>query len=512
MDYEKQVSRRSFLGLLGSGAVAFAAASTGLNSFIGKASAAAPASAVPLPFPALQPVLAAKLITAGGFKADQLAADGTAFKGGSYGIGGGFISYFDSEEADKGLLWINHTPAPGGNSAEGRGASVVSVKRTAGGGWKLDNDSKHARRITPGTRVELTGPARGTRSVNGASSVQGLWTNGTGGRTPWGTVLAGEQPNDTDAAAAGINPASYGWLAEADPADAGFQVRKHTALGRFTHGQAASALASDGRAVIYMSGGQVLYKFISSGRYNAADGTSNSSLLEKGTLYAANISGGEWIELDIKAVRKVIANPAYRVPQGVNRLREDLLSQLRGQADVLVYAQEAALVLGATRLDRAAGAAVHPADGSFFLAQTGSEDTGSSFGSILRLIEENGDAGSLRFEADPAAHGGRLAGFSSPSGIAFDESGKLWVASDMPASRIGAGAYAAFGSNSLQALPPGKESLGSAEAFAYAPEGSAFSLPAFGPGGTVFTAISQTEKGSTGGSSLPSGLIAIRKG
>ena len=67
-----------------------------------------------------------------------------------------------------------------------------------------------------------------------------------------------------------------------------FQVRKHTALGRFHHENAAMGLTNDGRVVVYM-GDDVkdacVYKYISNGKYEkSASRDENSKLLEEGTL------------------------------------------------------------------------------------------------------------------------------------------------------------------------------------------------------------------------------------
>ena len=70
--------------------------------------------------------------------------------------------------------------------------------------------------------------------------------------------------------AAGLNENHYGWIVEVDPFDPNFQVRKHTALGRFHHENAAMGLTNDGRVAVYM-GDDVkdacVYKFISKNKY-----------------------------------------------------------------------------------------------------------------------------------------------------------------------------------------------------------------------------------------------------
>ena len=63
-----------------------------------------------------------------------------------------------------------------------------------------------------------------------------------------------------------------------------FQVRKHTALGRFHHENAAMGLTNDGRVVVYM-GDDVkdacVYKYISKGTYENLAGKANSKLIRR---------------------------------------------------------------------------------------------------------------------------------------------------------------------------------------------------------------------------------------
>ena len=106
-----------------------------------------------------------------------------------------------------------------------------------------------------------------------------------------------------------------------------FQVRKHTALGRFHHENAAMGLAKDGQVVVYMGDDKTdacVYKFISKDKYDKSNGKENSALLEEGTLYVANMGSGKWVPLTIETVQKL----AKRIKQ--------ILSKFKTQADVLV--------------------------------------------------------------------------------------------------------------------------------------------------------------------------------
>ncbi|MDQ6422912.1 DUF839 domain-containing protein [Paenibacillus sp. LHD-117] len=489
-----QMSRRKFLGFLGSSAATIAVASTGLGPLVEKAEAAAGGSPAALPFPSLKPMKASELTAPIGYSIDSIQPVGS---------GGGNLVFMQGASANEGILWVSRSLA-GASDPRERGASIIGVKREPGGAWKADKSVAGSRRITAMDRVQLTGPAKGSKAMNGSSVAQGLWSNGSVGRTPWGTVLAGERPDDADAIRAGINPPSYGWIGEADPKDAGFGVRKHTALGRFAHGDATVVVTSSGRIAVYMGGEHALYKFISSAKYDPAKGSGNSALLEDGKLYAANLSAGRWVELTSEAAGRVLADPAYRVPAGVNRLREELLVLLKEQAGVLTNAHEAAFVLGATKLEGAYGVALHPADGSLFVAQRGNDGSGNGHGSILRIVENGNDAEAVAFESDLVVAGGRQAAISSPGALAFDNSGRLWAASGIAADQLHQGAFAAFGSNALYALTPQGESFGQAQAFAYAPGDGAMSLPAFGPSGTLFASV-------IGADGKQSGVYAFRQ-
>lgn len=105
----------------------------------------------------------------------------------------------------------------------------------------------------------------------------------------------------TGAAALAAASAGLGTLAttaEAAPADnKTFQVRKHTALGRFHHENTAMGLSKNGRVVVYMGDDKkdaCVFKYVSNGQFDKAAGRNNSKLLENGTLYGANFKKGTW--------------------------------------------------------------------------------------------------------------------------------------------------------------------------------------------------------------------------
>ena len=80
-----------------------------------------------------------------------------------------------------------------------QGMSVVELqRRKVGEPWSYVVDGRRNRRITVETVFELTGPAAGSDLVKTAADPEGRWVKGTlgncsGGTTPWGTVLSGEE-------------------------------------------------------------------------------------------------------------------------------------------------------------------------------------------------------------------------------------------------------------------------------------------------------------------------------
>ena len=190
--------------------------------------------------------------------------------------------------SNHGLLWVNHeyssdvfvqgSKTNGKYSAEQiekmlyvQGGSIIEVVGDKKGGWKMDTTSKYARRITGLTDFALTGPAAGTSTVGGKTTVQGTFANCSGGKTLWNTVLSAEENYEETAKDAGLDSTHYGYIIEVDPFDVDdktFPVRKHTALGRFNHENAAMGIAKSGQVVVYMGDDKkdaCVYKFVSNG-------------------------------------------------------------------------------------------------------------------------------------------------------------------------------------------------------------------------------------------------------
>lgn len=367
------------------------------------------------------------------------------------------------------------------------GFTVVEVRRGGRGEWSYVSDSPHNRRLTGATPMALRGPAAGHPLVRTAADPAGLTVLGTlnncaGGVTPWGTFLSGEEnlynyfdgkPDDLaderlralhkryglgaprygwgrhhgrfDLRREPNEPNRFGWVVEIDPYDPGSVPVKQTALGRMAHEGATVILAPSGRPVVYMGDDarfEYLYKFVADGRYDPGDRAGAMRLLERGTLYVARFrddGGGDWLPLVL----------------GSGPLTE--AAGFRSQAEVVINARRAADLLGATKMDRPEDVEPNPVTGKVYAVMTGNERrtaaqvdranprAGVKFGHIIELIEDAGDHTATRFRwemfilaGDPsnpkhqAAYQGRtdVNPLAMPDNIAFDDGGRMWVATD----------------------------------------------------------------------------------
>ena len=405
-----------------------------------------------------------------------------------FGMGHDGMHFFPIDRR-RGLLVVNHeavddaimfNAAPDFSDLETvrrhQAAHGVAVCELAlqGGEWKVVA-SRRARRITPLTEMELTGPAAGSPGLRtpldpSGRKVLGTVNNCANGATPWNTYLtceenfngyfgrkdggspsAQEQAYGIAAAPSsnkwyladdrfdfGLNPGEpnrFGYVVEIDPFDARSKPKKRTALGRLKHENAAFAEAADGRAVIYTGDDerfQHLYKYVSARPWREMR-RRNVSPLDEGTLYVARLDAdgsGSWLPL----------TPAT-VPGFTNL------------ADILIHTRTAARNAGATPMDRPEWVAVHPgaagvAYGTFTnnTARTAADAANPRFpnpsGHILRWQNHGGDHGATGFVWSVFALAGSGLGtgdgstippadfFGSPDGLAFDASGRLWIETD----------------------------------------------------------------------------------
>ncbi|MEK3856027.1 PhoX family protein [Cytobacillus sp. FSL H8-0458] len=501
-----ELNRRKFLTYVGTGVGALTVASTGLGAMVPKAEAKGVEAASQLfgfqkkisglNFKPIDPTDTDDLVLPRGYKYDVVAAYGDVInkKGDTFGFNNDFTLYFPIDKDKRGLLWVNHEyssdlfvhgarPANGKYTAAqiqkmlyNQGGSIIEVYRDKEGTWKMDTDSKYARRITGLTPFQLTGPAKGSKAVGGATNVQGTFANCSGGMTLWGTVLSAEENFESTSKDAGLNDTHYGWIVEIDPFDPNFKPRKHTALGRFNHENAAVGLSNDNRVVVYMGDDKkdaCVYKFISKNKYVKSRGKANADLLEEGTLYVANMGSGKWVPLTIENVQKAAKGNA------------DLLKKFQTQADVAVHCHEAALLVGGTPTDRPEDVEISPFDKTVFIAHTNNDKHGNFHGHITRFIEEGDDLGALTFDFEIFAAGGKQSGFSAPDNLTFDSLGNLWTVTDMSSSKLNTGIYTHFANNGMFVIPTIGKNTGEAFQFASAPVEAELTGPSFTPNETT---------------------------
>jgi secreted PhoX family phosphatase len=350
------------------------------------------------------------------------------------------------------------------------GLSVVELERVGRTGeWRVvpvRRARRYNRRLTTETAFRLTGPAAGSPLLRTAAdpagrTVYGTLNNCSGGVTPWGTMLSGEENfnqyfvggDQVDAdqkpalARYGIETTTrypsgsrrwdtvdarfdlsqhpneanrFGWIVEVDPYDRTSVPRKHTALGRFKHEGANIRLASDGRAVAYMGDDErfdYLYKFVSEKRMrrgsSAAARAHNMTLLDSGTLYVAKFGFTSQSEIDGSG--KLPSDGAFDGDGEWVPLVRGNRSLVPGMSvdEVLVHTRLAADQMGATKMDRPEDVQPNPRTGKVYAALTNNSDRGKSgakegptevaprrenrHGHVLELTERRNDAAAERF-------------------------------------------------------------------------------------------------------------------
>jgi secreted PhoX family phosphatase len=239
-----------------------------------------------------------------------------------------------------------------------------------------------------------------------------------------GGGFADRTPRQFNVAVNPRGPSLYGWVVEIDPYDPTSTPKKRTALGRKKNECATTALAHDGRVAVYMGDDQRdehVYKFVSRGRFDAANRAANMDLLDDGQLYCAQFDengSGRWIAITLDA-----ANAAAAAEESPIRFRDE--------ADLLMRVRDAARFLGATPMDRPEDIEAVCGDnwrglGPVLIACTNNSERGFAHpgnprrddperpyaaqsnlaGHILRIDEAGGDSAAMRFTWDIFAMGG----------------------------------------------------------------------------------------------------------
>ncbi|WP_406171693.1 PhoX family protein [Streptomyces sp. NBC_00996] len=344
-------------------------------------------------------------------------------------------------------------------AAHGLSAVVVQNDHRTG---KLTAVSRHPlnRRVTATTEFRLTGPAAGSDLLKTSADptgrkVLGTLNNCSGGTTPWGTTLHGEEnfnqyfANSSRATdkryGIGTGPTErkwerfdkrfdvaqepnevhrFGYVVEFDPYDPTSTPRKHTALGRFKHEAATVRLTEDGRPVVYTGDDErfdYFYKFVGSKRMKKGPSRAvrehNLSLLDEGTLYVAKLTGDS-PAADIDGSGTLPADGEFDgsgewIPLAT-ATADGAVSHVDGMTaeEVFVFTRLAGDKVGATKMDRPEDIQPSPHTGKVYVVLTNNTNRGKTgfaaadeanprnankHGHILELTERRNRAESTTF-------------------------------------------------------------------------------------------------------------------
>ncbi len=358
----------------------------------------------------------------------------------------------DPKAADRALLAINHewvTPAllhPANPYAPPRpaqevdietaamGVTVVEIAKDAEGRFRYLTKSPYNRRITTLTGIELSGPLRGHAKLRTRYSPEGTRTRGTVNncgtcRTPWGTLLTGEEnwapffARDADDAKhrsaaenyaltryglpAGAQQAyewntvpegsdrhirwntsvtgdssdgrddyrhdinGQGYMTEIDPYDAESVIHKRTALGRFAHEGAAFSLPKRGEPLaVYMGDdarGEYIYKFVSDAPWHPEDASAENRVAVGDKYLNHGKLYAARFDADGTGEWLLLdrANPAVADYDRYG---------FTDEGDVFLHARIAADAVGATRMDRPEWSTINPDNGDVYITLTNNRD------------------------------------------------------------------------------------------------------------------------------------------
>ena len=342
-------------------------------------------------------------------------------------------------------------------SREAHGLTVIELERRhKNAPWSVDVNGKKNRRFLIDTEYEFTGPAAGsdllrTKDYPKGDKAQGTLGNCSGGLTPWGTVVSGEENFNSYFKAQGTSAADkrygldsedsangwendvdrfdtnkpgyaneanrFGWIVEVDPWDPESTPVKHTNMGRFKHEGANVTISDSGHAVAYMGDDEkfdYLYKFVSAGTYVEGDREHNRTLLTDGDLFVAKFTGNS-PKSEIDGSGDVPSDGEFDGSGQWLPLVKDGKSQVSGFSveEVLVNTRLAADKVGPTKMDRCEDVEPNPVNGRIYVACTNNSDRGTSGkagadeanprtenrdGHIVEITERSGDHTGTNFD------------------------------------------------------------------------------------------------------------------
>jgi secreted PhoX family phosphatase len=356
----------------------------------------------------------------------------------------------DPQNSDRALLGINHeyiTPQflhAAGPSARPRpasetdieidchGVAIVEFAKTAGKFAYVQNSSFN-RRITGLTEIEIAGPARAHALLVTKFSPTGTKTRGTlnncgTGKTPWGTLLTGEENwtgyffraagdnllrpakvntamarygrNATDTGAASSR---YGWetagaddkyarwntsqtgvsadgsddyrneingqgfVTEIDPYSATSVIKKRTALGRMAHESAAFATPVAGKPLAVYMGDDAQGEYVYKFVSTASWSAADATASDRVAVGDKYLDAGKLYAAKFNADGSgawVELSMANATVAGYATYA------FADDADVLLHARLAADAVGATKMDRPEWCGTHPTTGEVYFTMT----------------------------------------------------------------------------------------------------------------------------------------------
>lgn len=275
-------------------------------------------------------------------------------------------------------------------------------------------------------------------------------------------------------------PNTFGWIVEIDPFNPYSTPKKRTALGRFAHEGVVFSEPEAGKPIVFYSGddarNEYIYKYVSKNAYQP--GLSGDDLLDEGTLYVAKFNAdgqGEWLALDLSDAT-FAAKVAAAEGTTVGAIAFDGFAN---QGDVLLNTRLAADIAGATKMDRPEWGAVCPRTGMVYFTLTNNSSrsstddanprTSNTTGHIIRWSEQANQTFAWDIYLLAGGTSGAMAGkvlpgtdneadltvdniLSCPDGLWFDDSGLMWIQTDMSGSMMaGTSSAGDFGNNQMLA-------------------------------------------------------------
>lgn len=307
------------------------------------------------------------------------------------------------------------------------GLSVVEIE-ARGQQWATKANSPFNRRVTTMTEAMISGPARGsehliTKFDASATQARGTLNNCGTGKTPWGTLVSGEEnwfgyffrdAKDDDArkkdkqvqalnrygrkagaasrhgwesagsddrfvrwnnSASGASARedyrnemnTFGYVVELDPYDRQQVLRKRTALGRFAHENVTFARASAGQPVVAYMGddarGEYIYKFVSDAQWDPADAQPANRMA----------AGDKYLDkgtLYVARFKDDGSGEWLELSMKNPVIENSSYFEFKNQADICIFTRLAADAVGATKMDRPEWAGVNPKNGEVYITLT----------------------------------------------------------------------------------------------------------------------------------------------